>query len=389
MKKIILQLSILLFLCIPIFSQETDTLTILSKAFGEERQAYVIKPSFYKYQSDKVKRPVIFLLDGQHEWLANPLSNQIEYLQYTKDIPQALVVIIPLKNRVKECAIQSFEDPVLPLHQFITQELWTAIQGYSPGEFKLLIGHSFSASFALYSYSKSPDFYASIIAHSPLDELTKLISKLCTQLPYAKDQIYISYGGVHMLEDGYHFERFKKVKAGMPDSCFQKFHFYHAKNAKHNSLPIVATPIFLSQLFDTYSYRNKDLARVDLNYKLINQPASVEEEIKKMQALTQINGYDFPIELPEYFGIASRYLNSEYTQHGIAVYEKAIEHFPYCYEFYTELATCIFNEQPKRAQKLLQDALPLIELYESDLTLSEKEILYKEIKAAITELKNK
>src|SRR5690554_7032517 len=138
------------------YGQEIDTISFYSKAFNEERTVYIHKPEFYKYKSESVKLPVIYLLDGQHEWFVNPLLSDIQYLQYTKEIPQAIVVVIPLNQRNIECGIVDLHTE-LPLDAFITKELDPVLQKYHPNDFKLIIGHSFTASFALYSYYRNPE----------------------------------------------------------------------------------------------------------------------------------------------------------------------------------------------------------------------------------------
>src|SRR5690606_37488568 len=138
------------------YGQELDTLKIYYQAFNQERTVYVNKQKLYKYKSNDVKLPVIYLLDEQHDWIVNTLLTDIQYLQYTKEIPQAIVVVIPLKQRNTECGIVDLHTE-LPLDAFITKELDPVLQKYHPNDFKLIIGHSFSASFALYSYYRHPE----------------------------------------------------------------------------------------------------------------------------------------------------------------------------------------------------------------------------------------
>src|SRR5690606_33248860 len=138
-----------------------------------------------KYRSEEVKLPVIYILDGQHQWFVNPLLSNIRYLQYTHQIPQAIVVTIPLLNRNKECGIKNINDKELPLHQFITQEIDEKIQSYYPNDFKIIIGHSFSASFALYSYLKKPVYYSGVIANTPLDRKSTRLNSSHVKNSYA------------------------------------------------------------------------------------------------------------------------------------------------------------------------------------------------------------
>lgn len=92
-----MNVTLYLFLFLPIFSigQRIDTLTIESKVFNEKRDVYVHLPENYQYVSDSVNLPVIFVLDGQHDWFINPILSDIEYLQYTHEIPNAIIVLSP------------------------------------------------------------------------------------------------------------------------------------------------------------------------------------------------------------------------------------------------------------------------------------------------------
>jgi len=156
--------------------QEIDTLSFYSEEFKEERTVYIHKPQAYKYKSKSIEFPVIYLLDGQHEWFINPILSDIKYLQYAHEIPNAIVVVIPLKNRNKECDIPNL-DAKLPLDSFLTSELNKKLKEYNPSNFKILIGHSYSASFALYSFYNHPKLYSSVIANTPLNKIELLVEK--------------------------------------------------------------------------------------------------------------------------------------------------------------------------------------------------------------------
>ena len=128
----------------------------------------------------------------------------IKYLQYTHQIPQAIIVTIPLINRYKECGIISLNENELPLQKFITQEVDEKIKQYHPSKYKMLIGHSFSASFALYAYLKAPNYYSSVIANTPSDSFKELIVAFEANQEIDKSRISISIGGEESNEDYFH-----------------------------------------------------------------------------------------------------------------------------------------------------------------------------------------
>jgi predicted alpha/beta superfamily hydrolase len=317
------------------YGQEIDTLSFYSKAFQEERTVYIHKPEIYKYKSDSVKLPVIYILDGQHEWFINPLLSDIEYLQYTHEIPNVIVVVIPHKNRNKECGVIDLKTE-LPLDVFITTELDRELSNYNPSDYKVIIGHSFSASFSLYSYLKHPDYYSSIIANTPLDELELLINSFQENNNIDKENISISIGGIDSSKDYYHRKKYNDLKEKYPD-FFNSIKIFEANYSTHNAVPIVATPSLLTRVFESFSDRYTDIAKVNDEYKLISVPEKNELEIQKIIQSSQMDEYFYPPEIAEINGIASRYWNSEYYDITIDIYKLGTKYYPKYYEFYLSL----------------------------------------------------
>lgn len=347
-----------------LFAQERDTLVFESEIFGTERTLIIQKPEFYKYADEDVELPVIIVLDAQHEWFIEPTLNTIRYLQYTHEIPNALVVAIPLTDRVQECAILDLSDETLPLHRFITEEVLQHLRPYSTNPQRILIGHSFSASFALYSSLKAPDFYAAVIAHSPLDKLESVIKALSEQ-DQQEAQICISMGGPQRVKDQYHRNAYEGVRLKYPD-FFKDVLTYESPTASHTAIPISANPILLSQLFNDFSLRLASTARVDLNYQLVDTPASVAEEMAKVNAIFSQSSFQVPLEVAEINGLASRYWNSGYLDHTQAVYEKGVELYPTYFEFHWMLGLLAQEkEEYARAKSHLEKAKDLLLKMES------------------------
>lgn len=366
------------FISYSLFSQKTDTLSFYSKAFGTERTIYITTPEFYKYQSEEVSLPVIYILDGQHEWFVNPILSTVRYLQYTHQIPQAIIVTVPLLNRNKECGIKNINDKEnLPLHQFITQEVEEKIQPYQPNNYKIIIGHSFSASFALYSYLKKPDYYSGVIANTPLDSFRELILAFEKNNEIDNGKIFISVGGKESHEDFYHRKAFDTLKQEFP-LFFDSIHTFVAENSVHNAVPIVATPYLLTKLFSEFNGRYVKIAAVDNNYKLINQPKSVSDELNKIENASKIANYFYPPEIAELNGLASRYWNSDMNDYAIAIYEIAIKYYPDYYDFHLQLYELLLPIDKKRSKIHLNKAYELLNTVETDLT--EKQNLLNEIK---------
>lgn len=328
------------------YGQEIDTLSFYSKAFKEERTVYIHKPEFYKYKSDSVKLPVIYLLDGQHEWFINPLLSDIEYLQYTHEIPNAIVIVIPLKNRNKECGIVDLKTE-LPLDIFITKELDKELSKYNPSDYKVIIGHSFSASFSLYSYYIHPEYYNSVIANTPLDKIELLVNSFQENNKIDKSKISISIGGIADNKDYYHRKKYNQLKEKY-SNFFDSINIFEADYSAHNAVPIVSTPTLLTRVFESFRDRYTDIAKVNDEYKLVNIPENLEKEVKKIILASKIGASFYPPEIAEINGIASRFSYSEYNDYAIEVYKLGNEYYPNYYEFYLSLYELTPNKVKSR-----------------------------------------
>jgi predicted alpha/beta superfamily hydrolase len=356
---------ILLVIATNSMAQDIDTLVIRSKYFNTERIAYVHKSPFHKYQSEHVQLPIIYILDGQHDWFVEPTLNTIKYLQYTHEIPQALIVVIPLGNRIEECAIVSLEGEDLPLHNFITEELHEVLSTYSTSDINLLLGHSFSASFSLYSYSQSPEFYSAVFANSPADKLMALAS-FFLEKEIDLTKIYLSIGGVEEWKDKGHRELYNKVKKEFP-TFINSIKVYEANSSTHNAVPIVSNPIFFSELFREFRTRFAHIAKTDSDYKLIERPVSISSEMSKFEKSSILLDRYYPMELPEFNGFCSRYENSDLNDYAIKLYEKAIELYPNYYEFHFYLAELLIQTDVALAIEHLRKGKQLIIQLEQDL----------------------
>jgi len=363
-EKLIIILTLLI--SIGVYGQTTDTITFFSQAFQQERTIYIRTPEFYKYQSDAVKLPVIYILDGQHEWFVNPLLTTVRYLQYTHEIPQALLVVIPHNDRNTECGIKSLEGEVLPLHKFITEEVDKQLLPYNPSGFKAIIGHSYSASFALYSYLKSPEFYSAVIANTPLDYFEELIEELQKSKNADYRKISISTGGIALDKDYNHRREFDKLKSKY-STFFNSVNVFLADQSSHNAVPIVSTPFFLTDIFSDFSSRFSGIAKVNDEYQLIEIPKSVEAELTKIEEVSMIDNSKYCPEIPEINGLASRYLSSGLDQYGISIYELGIHYFPNYYDFHLALYDLYLPTDKIKAQHHLNTATKLLERLENDL----------------------
>jgi predicted alpha/beta superfamily hydrolase len=353
--------------------RQTDTLTFYSQALNQNRTIYVQTPEFYAYQSEAVQLPVVYILDGQHEWFVNPITTTLRYLQYTHEIPQCIVVIIPLADRNTECLIPQFSGAPSPLASCIRNEIDQQIKKYNPNPYKIIIGHSFTASFALYAYLKDPEYYSAVIAHSPLYAFEELIQAITQNRKTDPGNLYLSIGGIDSDKDLHHRKNYNQLKEKYP-SFFKNAQIFEADYSAHNAVPIIATPYFLTKIFSKFSSRYTHIAAVDLEYKLIHMPVSIEDERLKITHASQLGPYAYPPEIPEINGLASRYLADTLWDYGIAMYELGILYYPKNYEFHLALYELYLPKDKRKAKLYLKTAYALLMEYEKDMP-DQKEML--------------
>jgi enterochelin esterase-like enzyme len=363
------RLALLLLLC-PLLgqAQHTDTLRYTSAAFGTERTVVVHLPEFHRYASPEVRMPVIILLDGQHDWFVEPLLNDIRYLQYTHEVPQAIVVTIPLADRVQESAPDSLDQPALPLLRMLTEELPALLGRYNPGDLQVLVGHSFTSSFALYAYLQAPASFDAVIALSPLHLVKRSLPRVAKELALRPtDRVLVAVGGAAPLQDGGHHASIVSAMAAVdPTLAGDRLLLREYPSAGHTSLPIIAFPELLATLFMPYAVRDS-LAPVNGEYKLTSVPPSPEVLMERVAANCRFGNSVLPWDVAEINGLASRLHGSGYLEQATAVYRRAVQLYPRLYEFHWSLGELLLEQDHPDAMKSLQEALRLLDGQEPGL----------------------
>lgn len=304
--------------------------------------------------------PVFILLDGQHDWFAEPMLNDIRYLQYTHEVPQAITVVVPHADRVKESAERGDEQISLPLFRMLTEELPPLLAHYHPGDYTVLIGHSFTASFALYAKQHAPEAFDAVIALSPLHRVGHYLPELGKQLEKRKeDDVILAVGGNGPSKDAGHYIALMETWKALPIEK-GRLTLKEYPSAGHTSLPIIAFPELLSTLFMDFSLRDS-LAPVNEEYQLVHTPGTPEEELRKVKAGLRFRGRELPWEVAEINGLASRYGASGYMAHVLAIYRLGAELYPEDVSMNWYLGEALLPTDRKAAERALQKALALLE----------------------------
>ncbi len=351
-----------------LLAQRTDTLRFHSEAFGGERSITVRLPEFHRYAGPEVRMPVIVLLDGQHDWFIEPLVNDIHFLQYTHVVPQAIIVTVPLMDRVSECAPDSLDQPAMPLLRMLTDELPAFLAPYHTSGYTVLVGHSLSASFALYALLQAPEAFDAVIALSP----AHLVAK---SLPRAKalvdadpnKRLYVAVGGKERIQDGGHHAILTPVFDAMDlKGKGERLLYREYASAGHTSVPIIAFPELITTLFSPYALRDS-LAPVNNDYELLAPPPAPAELLRQLDASLGFLGDTLPWDVAEINGMASRLENSGYNEQAIAVYQRGAQLYPKLFDFHASLGVLLLADDRPAGLAALRRSLELLESEEAQM----------------------
>lgn len=362
-------------------AQHTDTLHFRSQAMEADRTVIVHLPEFHRYTAPEVRLPVIIVLDGQHEWFVEPVLNDIRYLTFTKEVPQCITVVVPHTDRIHECRIPEDEGPEPALLRMLVEELPGLLEPYHPSDLQLLIGHSFTASFALYAFAQHPERFPVVLAHTPGNGADSHLARVRQRLQEDPHRaVYLSVGGPERPKDKWHHAWITSAlqREELPGTL-SGFMFREVPHAAHNAVPIRATPEFLSHCFKSFSVRDS-LVAVDMNYQLEQPPPPPLELMELVEAMQRWRGYSIPLELPEINGLASRLMSGDHPEQLLAVYRRGTELYPNHWEFHAAVGELLLDQDPEAGKASLRRSLVLLEKYDRD------DPDYKEIKGEIEEI---
>jgi predicted alpha/beta superfamily hydrolase len=154
--------------------------TMPAKLIPTERKYWVSLPKDYNQTTNRY--PIIFLFDGNEEYLKNLMLFDIDQLTRYSEMPPCIIVGIIQRNRILDFgplyAVKSNpnSDKVNgdKFFDFIKQELLPELnKNYRTQEFKVGIGHSLGGLFLLNSFTKDPEFFNGIVAVSPALEMDR------------------------------------------------------------------------------------------------------------------------------------------------------------------------------------------------------------------------
>jgi pimeloyl-ACP methyl ester carboxylesterase len=349
----------------PLGAQRVDTLRIASAAFGTTREVWVHLPEGHQYVGPEAPLPVLIVLDGQHDWFATPVRTIIQGLSDTKELPWSIIVVVPHADRVAESSFRRQSTEPLPLLRFLADELPPALTPYHASDLRVLIGHSFTASFALHALLERPDRFSAVIAHSPLDGIATTIPRVVALMRSRPDRAaLVSVGGSEQWADMYHArELLPIVRSPALQPLPDNFVLHVAESARHNAVPIRATPDLLAKYFAPFANRDTLLA-VNEEYVLRAPPPPVAQMMAQIDASLAFRGNRIPWQLPDIAGLASRLETGPHPAHTEAVYRRGVALYPGYFLFHASLGELVAARDPRAARVHFAEALRMLERHE-------------------------
>lgn len=195
-----------------------QTLTLKSEVLKSPPKVDVYLPSDYHQTAEKIRYPIIITLDG---WaLSQTVSGVVNHLSNTASMPKAIVVAIDSDdeyawgpklyvsnsgwNNPKDTRLEGFSGGEADKYlNFLEQELLPLLdKRYRTSDFRILIGMSPSAAFALHTVWKAPQLFDAHFVFAATDVIgmgytpdTTFIDKIAESLakdPNRKGYLYVA-----------------------------------------------------------------------------------------------------------------------------------------------------------------------------------------------------
>ncbi|CAN5571060.1 hypothetical protein BH10BAC3_BH10BAC3_16770 [soil metagenome] len=169
--------------------------TISSKILGEERKIGIYKPEIFPEYSG-MSSPIIYLFDG--EAYINYFANMINMLcERFVQMPPITVVGIQNYDNARDRDFKSV-DGVDKFMRFVSEEVIPFVEkDYKKAPYRMIVGHSSSADFAMHVFFKEPLLFNGYLLSSPDlrdDRDIRLADAALSSLTERKNTLFMSCG---------------------------------------------------------------------------------------------------------------------------------------------------------------------------------------------------
>jgi len=303
----------LLFLSISLCAsaQENIELKFDSKILSESRVINIHIPA--SYSSSNKTYPVIYAMDGEYTKLA--LSGSIDYYSFWGKIPECIIVSINQNykdtvesgsKRWRDCSYSwktgMPDNKGVKFKDFVSKELVPSIDSiYRTSNFKVIVGHSFTANFVNYFLLDEQPIFQGYVAISPyyasngLDSIKTIIEHLKNPIYY-----FVASGGNDLSGHIKSVKKFDKEFSKVKNENFN-YKIVEGKDNKatHSTIFPIALPMAIEHLFSSYSSIGKSEFK-----QLLKEQNKVKYLYERYENIKELYGVDIEIREDDIYAVS-------------------------------------------------------------------------------------
>ncbi|TQI72191.1 hypothetical protein JM79_3147 [Gramella sp. Hel_I_59] len=301
--------------------------TVNSQKLGEKREIKIQLPRNYEQNSEK-RYPVVVVLDG--DYLFEPVAGMVDYYSYWKDIPEMIVVGINQDGIRMEDT--SYGENSLPadkgakFFEFIGMELLASLdQKYRTANFRMIVGHDFTANFINYYLLKQEPIFKGYINLSPdlapevanwvTDALETSESKKWFYLATSNEDIPALKSGIANFDN-----QLKNINNKLVSYKFEEF-----TGESHYSLVGKAIPSAISSMFEIY----RPISTKDYNEILLQTSISPTQYLtEKYESIEELYGLKRQISINDFMAVHNAIEKTRNWEAYKDLYKLAFDHYP-------------------------------------------------------------
>jgi len=301
--------------------------TVNSQKLGEKREIKIQLPRNYEQNSEK-RYPVVVVLDG--DYLFEPVAGMVDYYSYWKDIPEMIVVGINQDGIRMEDT--SYGENSLPadkgakFFEFIGMELLSSLdQKYRTANFRMIVGHDFTANFINYYLLKQEPIFKGYINLSPdlapevpnwvTEALESSESKKWFYLATSNEDIPALKSGIASFDN-----QLKNINNKLVSYKFEEF-----TGESHYSLVGKAIPSAISSMFEIY----RPISTKDYNEILLQTSISPTQYLtEKYESIEELYGLKRQISINDFMAVHNAIEKTRNWEAYKELYKLAFDHYP-------------------------------------------------------------
>jgi predicted alpha/beta superfamily hydrolase len=321
-------LTLLLALILPLVSwSQILHETVNSQKLGEKREIKIQLPRNYEQNSEK-RYPVVVVLDG--DYLFEPVAGMVDYYSYWKDIPEMIVVGINQDGIRMEDT--SYGENSLPadkgakFFEFIGMELLASLdQKYRTANFRMIVGHDFTANFINYYLLKQNPIFKGYINLSPdlapevanwvTEALETSETKKWFYLATSNEDIPALKSGIASFDN-----QLKNINNKLVSYKFEEF-----TGESHYSMVGKAIPSAISSMFEIY----RPISTKDYNEILLQTSISPTQYLtEKYESIEELYGLKRQISINDFMAVHNAIEKTRNWEAYKDLYKLAFDHYP-------------------------------------------------------------